>query len=254
MTERKEDNPKIIGQKAMFPVIGGLVPFTTIDYPGKISCVVFLQGCPWRCPYCSNAHLFEFGKPGPKDSENWEYVLNLLAKRVKMLDAVVFSGGEATAQADGLVAAIACVRAVSPHYKIGLNTNGCDPAKLARVLPHVDWIGLDIKALPEKYDALTGVEGSGAAAFDSLGLILESGMDFEARTTCDPAFVSKGDILALGKKLSALGVKNYRLQRYRPPRKDSPDNPPMREIMQFFTDRDFEAALDGMFPNFSMRY
>jgi len=29
--------------------IGGVLPFTTIDYPGHLATVVFCQGCPWRC-------------------------------------------------------------------------------------------------------------------------------------------------------------------------------------------------------------
>ena len=37
--------------------VGGLVPFTQIDFPGRFSAVVFVQGCPWRCAYCHNPHL-----------------------------------------------------------------------------------------------------------------------------------------------------------------------------------------------------
>ena len=48
--------------------IGGLVSFTTIDYPGKLAAVLFLVGCPLRCAYCSNPHLLELG-PGEFDPE-----------------------------------------------------------------------------------------------------------------------------------------------------------------------------------------
>ena len=111
-------------------IVGGLVPFTTIDYPSKLSAVIFLQGCPWRCIYCSNPHLFEFRKATEQDKNNWQYVLDLLKKRVKILDAIVFSGGEATAQAEEIVEAIKDIKKFAPHFKFGLHTNGCFPEKL----------------------------------------------------------------------------------------------------------------------------
>ena len=30
---------------------------TLLDYPGKVACTVFLQGCNFRCPFCHNALL-----------------------------------------------------------------------------------------------------------------------------------------------------------------------------------------------------
>ncbi|RLF50121.1 MAG: anaerobic ribonucleoside-triphosphate reductase activating protein, partial [Thermoplasmata archaeon] len=32
--------------------IGGFQKLSLIEYPGKISCVVFTIGCNLRCPYC----------------------------------------------------------------------------------------------------------------------------------------------------------------------------------------------------------
>jgi len=34
-----------------FMKIGGLQKQSLIDYPGKISCVLFLAGCNFNCPY-----------------------------------------------------------------------------------------------------------------------------------------------------------------------------------------------------------
>ena len=76
--------------------IGGLVPFTTIDYPGKLSAVLFLVGCPLRCAYCSNPHLLSVGD-GEYDPER---MFEWLQNRVGKLEAVVFSGGEALMQGD----------------------------------------------------------------------------------------------------------------------------------------------------------
>ncbi len=235
-------------------IVGGLVPFTTIDYPSKISAVIFLQGCPWRCIYCSNPHLFDFKKSTEKDKDNWNYVLELLKKRTKMLDAVVFSGGEATHQTDEIIEAIKDIHEISPHYKIGLHTNGCFPEKLEKLLPHIDWIGLDIKAPYEKYYDITKVTNSGDMAKKALDLILKSGKDFEVRTTADPTVLTKEDILSIATNLSSLGVKNYAIQKLRPVDKDNPNNPPSHIINQFFTDNEFKEKLENLIENIEMRF
>ena len=75
--------------------VGGITPFTTIDYPGELAAVLFCQGCPWRCRYCHNGHLLEADDTTLID---WSAVTGFLERRRGLLDAVVFSGGEPTAQ------------------------------------------------------------------------------------------------------------------------------------------------------------
>jgi len=38
-------------------IIGGLQKFSLLDYPGKISAIVFTQGCNFRCGFCYNPML-----------------------------------------------------------------------------------------------------------------------------------------------------------------------------------------------------
>ncbi len=235
-------------------IVGGLVPFTTIDYPSKMSAVIFLQGCPWRCIYCSNPHLFEFRRPTQQDKSNWQYILSLLQKRTKILDAVVFSGGEATAQAQEIIEAIKDIKQFAPHFKFGLHTNGCFPDKLEMLLPYIDWIGLDIKAPCKKYEQITKVKGSSEQAFSSLNLLLKYNKDFEVRTTADPTILTKDDILEIAEQISKIGVKTYAIQKYRPVDKNNPNNPPSTEIMQFFTDKEFEKKLRELIPNLTLRF
>nr|NLD41558.1 anaerobic ribonucleoside-triphosphate reductase activating protein [Actinomycetales bacterium] len=123
--------------------IAGLVPLSTVDWPGRLSAVVFTQGCPWDCGYCQNAALIDCELPGIVD---WAGVVDLLGRRHGLLDAVVFSGGEATRQ-NSLGPAMAEVREMG--FEVALHTAGAYPRRLAEVLPLVDWVGLDIKALPE---------------------------------------------------------------------------------------------------------
>ncbi len=117
--------------------------------------MIFCQGCPWRCRYCHNQGLLD---PNANTLIHWREVRDFLTRRVGLLDAVVFSGGEPTAQ-NALAAAIPEVRALG--FKIGLHTSGAYPERLRRLLPLLDWVGLDIKSLPEGYDEITGVKGSG---------------------------------------------------------------------------------------------
>jgi pyruvate formate lyase activating enzyme len=171
---------------------------------------VFAQGCPWACAYCHNPHLLP-----ARGSEEiaWEEVLAFLRTRQGLLDGVVFTGGEPTLQ-DALADAIADVRGLG--FLVGLHTGGQFPDRLARVLPQVDWVGLDVKAPWAEYERITRVPGSGDAARESLALLVASGVPFEARTTVHPALLSADDLVVLADELADAGVRHYAVQGFRP--------------------------------------
>lgn len=186
--------------------IGGLTPLTTIDYPGALSAVVFLQGCSWRCGYCHNQHLLPAGAAGAMD---WASVRDFLMRRRGLLDAVVFSGGEPTLQS-GLKAAAREVRTLG--FRVGLHSAGISPERLADLLDAVDWVGLDIKAPGEEYDSITGVARSGAKARAALTYVLHSGVGYECRTTWHEGLFSPERLLALGHELLDAGVRHWSVQ------------------------------------------
>jgi pyruvate formate lyase activating enzyme len=187
--------------------LGGLTPLTTLDYPGELAAVLFCQGCPWRCRYCHNGHLL--GAESPADAPRWDAVLGWLHRRRGLLDAVVFSGGEPTAQA-GLGDAMDRVRSLG--FRIGLHTGGAYPRRLARVLDRVDWVGFDIKALPGDYPALTGVQGSGTAAWQGLEVLLASGVAHQVRVTVHPLLLPPERLERLLERLHSHGVGEPVLQ------------------------------------------
>ncbi|HYN76424.1 MAG TPA: anaerobic ribonucleoside-triphosphate reductase activating protein [Lamprocystis sp. (in: g-proteobacteria)] len=189
--------------------VGGLTPLTTVDYPGELAAVVFCQGCPWRCRYCHNGHLLASGAAG---SVPWGEVRRFLEGRRGLLDAVVFSGGEPTLQT-ALASAMTEVRALG--FKVGLHSSGAYPARLKALLPLLDWVGLDIKALPEEYPAITGVPGSGDRAWASLKSLLAAGVPMEVRTTPLPGQEGPEQLAALKARLATLGVTAHRVQRCR---------------------------------------
>lgn len=189
--------------------VGGITPLTTIDFPGELAAVVFCQGCPWKCRYCQNSHLLPRSLHG---EIRWRDVLDLLDRRIGLLDAVVFSGGEPTLQR-GLPVAVAEARSMG--FKIGLHTAGCYPERLDELLPAVDWVGLDIKASPEDYPALTGVSGSGERALDSLDFLVESGVEHEVRVTVHDTLLPNDKLRQLLNLLAEHGARNVMLQRCR---------------------------------------
>jgi pyruvate formate lyase activating enzyme len=194
--------------------IGGLTRFSSVDWPGELVATVFTQGCPWNCPYCHNPHLLG-ADPAPETGDSpasWPEVLDFLNSRSRLLDGVVFSGGEPLAQ-PALAAAILEVRALG--LRVALHTNGTAPTRLAEVLPSLDWVGFDAKAPFGRYEQITGVVGSGGRARESLALLLASGVAHEVRTTVHSDLLGEEELLALAGELAAMGVARWVLQPYR---------------------------------------
>lgn len=197
--------PALVGPEE--PAVAGLVPFSSVDWPGHLSAVVFIGGCPWRCGYCHNPHL-----QSRRAQYHWPALCSWLETRRGLLDAVVFSGGEPLSERM-LPQMIAAVRAMG--FKVALHTAGIYPSRLAEILPDLNWVGLDIKTHAKGHDALTGRERSHAPTAASLELMLESGVPFECRTTWSPAWLSEAELLALAQDLAARGVVQYAVQNYR---------------------------------------
>ena len=227
--------------------IGGLVPFTTIDYPGKLSAVLFLVGCPLRCTYCSNPHLLSVGD-GEYDPQ---LLLEWMQARIGKLEAIVFSGGEALMQGATVIEYMSRVREMG--FQIGLHTNGFYPELLKQASDIVDWIGLDFKATREKYPDLTGQHIAYDNMIRSLDVWLATGKDFEVRITCDPRYVSVADLYEIADILSGRGVKKIAIQKYIPhfEREDNKTTDAMRN--QFFVDDALREKLNSAFESVTWR-
>lgn len=186
--------------------MGGLTPFTTIDFPGRLAAVLFCQGCPWRCGYCHNPHL----QPRAAPTLSWDVVRNFLASRRGLLDGIVFSGGEPLWQR-ALGPAMQAVR--EEGFAIALHTGGGNAARMRSILHHADWVGFDVKAPFDRYEAIAGVD-AGAQARESLLALIDSGMPYETRTTVDAA-LPIADLHHLADELEALDVRHWVLQKRR---------------------------------------
>ncbi|MDE2276614.1 MAG: anaerobic ribonucleoside-triphosphate reductase activating protein [Burkholderiales bacterium] len=190
--------------------LGGYTPLSTVDWPGRLAAVAFVQGCPWRCAYCHNAVLQQ---RGPGAGPSWTQVLRVLERRAGLLDGVVFSGGEPTL-APRLDAAVAQVRSLG--LGAALHTAGIYPQRLQALLPSLAWVGFDLKTGFADYDALTLRRSSGLRARRALELVLASGVAHEIRTTYHPAWVSDQALVETARSLKALGAGAWVLQRWWP--------------------------------------
>ncbi|AGI26194.1 anaerobic ribonucleoside-triphosphate reductase-activating protein [Pseudomonas sp. ATCC 13867] len=224
--------------------VGGLVPLTTLDYPGLLACVLFCQGCAWRCRYCHNPELIP---PRGEAEIHWDDILAFLRRRQGLLQAVVFSGGEATLQA-ALPSAMASVHELG--FRTGLHSAGIRPDAFSRALPHADWVGFDVKGLAEDMDAITGVKRSGPANWRSLELLLESGVGYECRTTVHWQLFDLERLRQLATQLRGRGVENFVVQLARSGRQLDPEliaTPAPQGAI------DLWRELYALFPSFELR-
>src|SRR6056297_2648426 len=162
--------------------IGGFQKSSLIDYPGKISCIVFLTGCNFDCPYCHNPDLVRYGRENtsaidPKELEAF------LVKRQGLLDGVVITGGEPTLQTD--LTAL-CRRIKSMGFSVKLDTNGSRPRVLAQLIEEdlLDYVAMDLKTDPARYSPLISRTCKPSSIRSSVQAILSSGLPHEFRTTC----------------------------------------------------------------------
>ena len=159
--------------------IVGIQKLTLLDFPGRVACTVFLNGCNFRCPYCHNAELLG-------DAEEVMTMAGLLAflrKRQGILEGVCITGGEPTLHPE-LPALLGEVRALG--YAVKLDTNGYRPEILEAVLNQglVDYVAMDLKNGPEGYAETVGLAQVELAKIrQSIRLLMDSPVDFELRTT-----------------------------------------------------------------------
>ena len=224
-------------------VVAGLTPMTTLDFPDHLACVVFTQGCPLRCGYCHNPQMLP---NAPQDaSPNWQAIETFLTSRIGLLEAVVFSGGEPTSQAALLPAVI---QAHQLGFKVGLHTSGINPSRLEKLLPYLSWVGLDIKAEPANYQAITGRPGVAVKAEQSLNLLQTSKIDYEVRTTLHPKDFDLATINSLLNWLASKQVNKVALQVARAGQCLSPA---YQNISQPFLTSELTAIIQQQAANFS---
>ena len=200
-------------------MIAGLQKMTLLDYPGKVACTVFLQGCNYRCPFCHNSELL------PRKGEEFmteEEFLSFLKKRQGLLDAVCVSGGEPTLYKD-LPRLLKAIKDLG--YLVKLDTNGSDPEVLKALVTDglIDYVAMDIKNSPARYGETVGLSKVDMEAIDeSIRFLLSDAVAYEFRTTVVAQLHDDASISEMGAWLSSL----------------LPGKKPAQLFLQKFVDRD----------------
>lgn len=191
-------------------IIKGFQPLTTLDYPQQLAALVFTAGCNMRCTYCYNKSLVENAPDLPEVPP--QDILQFLQRRKGLLDGVVISGGEPTMHAD-LPDFIKKIKQLG--FKVKLDTNGTNPKMVQDLLNEklIDYIAMDVKQVPAKYEAVTKLRVNMDKVEQTVAIIKSSDIDYEFRTTAAPSFISKQELLEIGKWLQ--GSKKYCLQQFK---------------------------------------
>ncbi len=199
-------------------IIGGLENLTLIDFPGKLSCTVFLAGCNFRCPWCYSSELVlpEKIKEQPRITE--KKFFEFLDERRDLLDGCVLLGGEPTMNKD-LPKFARKIKKLG--YAIKIDTNGSNPEMLKSLIDKklIDYVSLDIKAPKDKYQKVSGVKIDLRKIEKSIEILKENEIDYEFRTTVVPTLLDEKDILKIVAWISSGGKikgEKYYLQNFRP--------------------------------------
>ena len=207
--------------------IGGLAKNSLIDFPGKLSSVIFFSGCNFDCPYCHNPDLAAGCSPRA-GAINFDEICRFLEKRQDFLDGVVISGGEPTLQTD---IADVCTQIKNLGFPLKLDTNGSRPEVLQHLIDEglVDYIAMDLKTDPHLYTTYIKRDCAPDPIFSSIRIIMDAGIDYEFRTTCVKPIVTRQTVERICQRIQ--GARLYVLQHFR-----------KNEVLhpEFFRDCDYE--------------
>jgi len=195
----------------------GIQKQSLIEYPGRISAVVFLGGCNLRCQFCYVPHLVLPEEIEKQKEIPQKEIFSFLKERRNFLEAVAITGGEPTINKD-LPNFIKKIKKLG--YLVELETNGTNPEMLKYLIEEklIDYVATDVKHRLdsfEKYKEITGwvlTKEMFENIKKSVKILISGKVDYELRTTIMKEFHKKEDILEICKEIQ--GAKVYYLQNY----------------------------------------
>ncbi|HDM26870.1 MAG TPA: radical SAM protein [Candidatus Bathyarchaeota archaeon] len=222
-------------------MIKGFIELSHVDWD-RAAAVLFLPGCNFRCPFCQNVDLVLHPEklrtipmeeleaslrsaiiaPMQVYTQVYQDILpNIPAPSMKEgrlgISGVVITGGEPTIHKD---LPELCAWLKEMGFPVKLDTNGTNPKMLEKLIGEglVDYIAMDVKA-PLDIQHYSRATNADAERFlplvrQSIGLIMETGIPHEFRTTLVPTIHSRGDVKRICQELR--GCMSYVLQSFRP--------------------------------------
>ena len=182
---------------------------TLLDYPEKVACVLYMQGCNFKCPFCHNGLTLVAAQ---EEEIPFEEVLAFLKKRQGVLDGVVISGGEPTLMKD-LKDKIKKIKELG--YAVKLDTNGTNPDMMFDLINEglIDYVAMDIKNSLDKYDVTSGAKANKEKILRSIEILKSDVIDYEFRTTLIQEYHDKDEIRKMADLLD--GAKRLYLQQFK---------------------------------------
>lgn len=234
--------------------IKGFIDVSFVDWNGKISSVIFLPNCNFRCPFCHNLNLVF--NPEKLDTIPFEYVENQLKRQRGWTDGVCITGGEPTLHSS---LPELCSRLKKMGFLVKVDTNGTNPTMLKELMKSglMDYVAMDIKAplTVEKYSKAIGVKAEKLLenVKESIEILLGSNMDYEFRTTVVPMLHDLEDIKQICRSL--MGCRKYVLQKFDVSLGKTTLNPEFIKLKPF-TDEEMQKFLSiaqKLIPNAKLR-
>jgi pyruvate formate lyase activating enzyme len=185
-------------------IIGGII-ISSVEYPSKISLVIFTGGCILKCPYCHNPELIFGGNPVRMNVIKAE-----INNSLEFIDAVTITGGEPLIQWEDVKDILKYSKGLG--LKTKLDTSGFNPGRLSKIIKWVDYIALDIKAPFPKYEDITGMD-IGDEVKESMEICINATDTFlECRTTYVPGLLNIADMIEIAK---CINCDLYTIQQFR---------------------------------------
>ncbi|MFH1645099.1 MAG: anaerobic ribonucleoside-triphosphate reductase activating protein [Candidatus Omnitrophota bacterium] len=196
------------------PEIKGFQEVSLIDWEGKVSSILFLGGCNFKCGFCHSKDLVL--NYNNLETISFDVVESFLNSKKGWVDGVVITGGEPTLYGQKLINLIQKIKELG--FLVKLDTNGTNPSLLKVLIDKklIDYFAMDIKAPFEEdhYKQATGADVNIDDIILSKDIIMNSGADYEFRTTFVPGGVDLGDIEKISAQIS--NAKKYCIQQFVP--------------------------------------
>jgi pyruvate formate lyase activating enzyme len=190
-------------------IFAGITKSSLLDYPGKIAIVLYTPGCNYNCYYCHNREIIQ----DIDEIVSNEEIMELLKKRVGLIDAVVISGGEPTLHYD-LIPFLKMIKKMG--YLTKLDSNGSSPDVIKKCIEEnaVDYFAIDYKGPKARYPEIARNNNSADSVLETINLLSDTNQEFEVRTTVIP-HLNLNDLIQMSQELPI--VPRYVLNPYRQP-------------------------------------
>ena len=166
--------------------IAKFVKTNTTEWDDITCCIVYIEGCNFRCGFCNQTDCFETENPIP------EYQVLDQIRNSEHIEGVIISGGEPCASPN-LYLFLKEIKKMGKKIKI--ETNGSYPDNLDDLIgaKMVDFVSLEIKApfQSEDYSTITNTNIDVEIIKRSVSIVMDSGVDYEIKITIVPIQITE---------------------------------------------------------------